>query len=102
MLSTYSQRRFWKKSSNRKKKEGDDSPSNSGSSTPVLSSPRSSVHLEDLDLFLPSQSTPVPPEAEEKKITMETIIQKLVQSESAYVDELAVIVEVQSTCSVRV
>lgn len=67
----------------------------------MLSSPRSSAHLEDLDLYLPSHFTPVPPEVDEQKITMETIIQNLVKTESVYVDELAAITKVQSGCALK-
>ena len=92
-----SDRRFWRRSSDRKKKEkkGDGVLSGSGSSTPVPSSPRSSVFLDELDLCSPSLSTPVPSGSGGRKATMESVVQELVQSESVYVEELAAIIKVR-------
>ena len=91
-----SEHRFWRRSGlKKKKKKGDGTLSDSGSSTPVLSSPRSSVHLEELDLCLPSQCTPVPPGTDRKKATIESVVQELLQSEAVYVEELAAITKVR-------
>lgn len=96
-LLASSERRFWRRSSDRRKKEkkGDETLSGSGSSTPVPSSPRSSVHLEELDLCLPSQFAPVPSGSGDRKATMESVVQELVQSESVYVEELATVIKVR-------
>lgn len=69
--------------------------SGSGSSTPVPSSPRSSVFLDELDLCSPSQSTPVSSGSGSRKATVESVVQELVHSESVYVEELAAIIKVR-------
>lgn len=96
-LLAFSERRFWQRSSDRRKKEkkGDGTLSGSGSSTPVPSSPRSSVYMEELDLCLPSQFAPVPSGSGDRKATLESVVQELVQSESVYVEELATVIKVR-------